>query len=91
MRKGDALDPGGLIAEAFRIDGIGPGECRDIFLDWALKMPADADLAAAADRLLDRHADAPADHPMRRTLTEGSAAPQAPRRRGGRAGRQEAQ
>ena len=88
MKKGDALDPGGLIAEAFRIEGIGAGECRDIFLDWALKMPADADLSAAATRLLARHADAPEDHPMRRTLTQGTATADAPRRRGGRMGRQ---
>ena len=90
MTKGDALDPGGLIAEAFRIDGIGPGECRDIFLDWALKMPADADLSAAAAQLLARHSEEPEDHPMRQTLIEGTATAQAPRRRGGRAGRQEA-
>ena len=87
MKKGDALDPGGLIAEAFRIEGIGPGECRDIFLDWALKMPAGADLTDAAARLLARHADAPEDHPMRRTLSQGTASAKAPRRRGGRAGR----
>ena len=87
MKKGDALDPGGLIAEAFRIEGIGAGECRDIFLDWALKMPADADLPAAATVLLARHEEAPADHPMRRTLAEGTRAGVRPRRRGGRAAR----
>ena len=35
---GEADDPKGLIREAYRIDGIGAGECRSIFMDWALSI-----------------------------------------------------
>jgi hypothetical protein len=39
MPKGDlAIDPRGLIYEAYRME-IGPAECRSIFLDWALGLP----------------------------------------------------
>ena len=40
MKKGDENDPKGLIFEAYRIDGITLPECRTIFLDWALSLPA---------------------------------------------------
>ena len=39
--KGNALDPKGLIAESYRIEGISAEQCRSIFVDWALSMPAD--------------------------------------------------
>ena len=84
--KGDAVDPTGLIAEAYRIDAVTASECRSIFLDWALKLPEDADSAALIAILLDRHADA-ADHPMTQTLRAGLDNAGAPRRRGGRAAR----
>ncbi len=83
----DEIDPTGLVREAYRIDGITPGECRSIFLDWALGVPVDADTAALIKALLARHAAAPAGHPMTEVLTDGLAAAQAPTRRGGRAGR----
>lgn len=73
-------DPKGLIAEAYRIDGITVGECRSIFLDWALSV---ADPAPAIARLL---AGRP-DHPMTQVLREGQAAPARTGRRGGRAAR----
>jgi hypothetical protein len=78
----DADDPRGVIAEAYRMEGIGPAECRSVFLDWALGM---ADARGAIPRLLQRH-DAPG-HPMTVVLREGLEAPPEPRRRGGRAGR----
>ena len=34
-------DPKGLIADAYRIDGIDKAECRSIFLDWALSLSGD--------------------------------------------------
>lgn len=83
----DELDPKGLIYEAYRINGITPGECRSIFLDWALSMPLGADEKACVAALLARYETEPADHPMTVTL-QAALAPQAPaRRRGGRAGR----
>jgi len=76
-----ALDPGGLIAEAYRIDGIGPPECRSIFLDWVLKQPADGDPRLAIATLLSLHGSAAPDHPMTAVLREGLAPPPVPRRR----------
>ncbi|MGJ8603800.1 MAG: hypothetical protein ACSHXH_06695 [Marivita sp.] len=85
MRKGDATDPKGLIAEAYKIDGITYEECRSIFLDWALAVPVDADSIALINVLLARHPVA--DHPMTQVLTEGLTAASAPKRRGGWKGR----
>ena len=79
-------DPKGLIHEAYRIDGIDDGECRSIFVDWALSISRD-DPRPLIETLLARYADAPADHPMRLVLAEGLADGPPPRRRGGRAGR----
>lgn len=90
----DPNDPRGLIAEAFRIDGIHEADCRSIFFDWALGMGADADLRPTIEALLARHADQPADHPMRQVLLEGlnrragvDASETGGRRRGGRRAR----
>jgi hypothetical protein len=85
MRKGDATDPKGLIAEAFKIEGITYEECRSIFLDWALAVPVDADSLTLIRELLARHPVE--DHPMTQVLTEGLSAAQAPKRRGGWKGR----
>jgi hypothetical protein len=75
------LDPGGLIAEAYRIEGIGTAECRSIFLDWALKQATGPDPRPAITVLLARHGSAAPDHPMTAVLTEGLAPPPTPRRR----------
>ena len=78
-------DPKGLIREAYQIKGIGEAECRSIFLDWALSLPAGTEPRALISRLLETHAET--DHPMTHVLREGLAAPIRPERRGGRAGR----
>lgn len=79
----DDADPRGLIAEAYRIDGIGEAECRTIFLDWALGLPAEADVPRLARAMLER-AEARPDHPMTRVLRSATEATGRPRRRGGR-------
>lgn len=84
--RDDMLDPRGLIREAFRIEGIAETDCRSIFFDWALGMPDAADLPACIRALLDRHADEPEDHPMRRVLLEGASAEPSRRGRRGRRG-----
>ncbi len=78
-------DPRGLVAEAYRIEGLGVEDARSIFFDWALGLPDGTDQGAAAARLLEAHADQPADHPMTRLLAEAVEGP-APGggRRGGR-------
>lgn len=84
----DRIDPKGVIAESYRIDGIGAAECRSIFLDWVLStdMPS-AGPAAAIAVLLDRHGADHPDHPMTDVLCAGlQGAPQRVRR-GGRAAR----
>lgn len=89
--KGDALDPAGLIREAFRIDGITAADCRVIFLDWAMKGSQPGDLRARVAALCEQYADQPADHPMMQTLRAGLADAPTAQRRGGRAGRFAAQ
>jgi len=82
--KADAeTDPKGLIYESYRIEGITPEECRSIFLDWALSLPAGADTANTLRLLLDRYGASAPDHPMTRVLSEGLETPAKPRRRGG--------
>lgn len=81
-------DPKGLVRESYRIEGITPGECRSIFMDWALSIPADARVADAARVLIATYAEAAPEHPMSAVLREALSAPATPRRRGGRLGRQ---
>ena len=81
-------DPKGLVRESYRIDGITPGECRSIFMDWALSLPVGAPVADAARVLIATYALAEPDHPMSTVLGEALAEPDHPRRRGGRNGRQ---
>ncbi|MDP5216013.1 hypothetical protein Q5Y75_02165 [Ruegeria sp. 2205SS24-7] len=82
-RGSDPLDPKGLIREAYRIDGITPPECRSIFLDWALSLPAEVDQNTALRTLHDRFGAETPDHPMTEVLAQGLKAAQNPRRRGG--------
>ena len=82
----DPNDPKGLIREAYRIDGITAGECRSIFLDWALSVTAD-DPKPLIGQLLGGYGAAHPDHPMTETLQAALASTGPARRRGGRAGR----
>lgn len=80
-------DPKGLIRESYRIEGISLPECRSIFLDWALSLPAGASPPEAMRTVLAAYGGAP-DHPMSQVLSEGLTRAKAePVRRGGRAGR----
>lgn len=81
--KGDALDPKGLIVEAYRIENVTEKECRSIFLDWALSLPLESDTGTAIRALLARYRGEAPDHPMTKTLSEGLTSMAAPRRRGG--------
>ncbi len=80
-------DPKGLVRESYRIDGITVGECRSIFVDWALSLPVDAPMKDALRALIAEYAQDAPEHPMSKVLAEGLTAPDAPRRRGGRAAR----
>lgn len=83
MKPTDAMDPKGLIYEAYQIEDIGPAECRSIFLDWALSLPEGGETADALRHLIARYADAEPNHPMSAVLRDGMASVVAPRRRGG--------
>ena len=80
-------DPKGLVRESYRIDGISLGECRSIFMDWALSVPLTIDTPEALRSLLAHYTPGNETHPMTSVLTEALVTPQAPRRRGGRIGR----
>lgn len=81
---GDPHDPKGLVREAYAMD-LGEAECRSVFLDWALSLPAGADPLPSVRALLDRHGAE--GHPMAGVLRAALAAPERQGRRGGRAGR----
>ena len=76
-------DPRDLIGESYRIEGIGPEDCRSIFFDWALGLPGETNPAEAAGRLL-AHFNGPEDHPMSALLREAMAAVETKRGRTGR-------
>jgi hypothetical protein len=81
-------DPKGLVRESYRIEGITGGECRSIFMDWALSIPVGRSVPDAVRVLIATYAVAEPDHPMSAVLHQALTAPEAPRRRGGRAARQ---
>jgi hypothetical protein len=81
-------DPKGLVRESYRIEGITGGECRSIFVDWALSLPAGISIPDAVRTLIAEYGQGAGDHPMTAVLTEALTAPDQPRRRGGRAARQ---
>lgn len=83
----DEADPKGLIRESYRIEGITPGECRSILLDWALGLPQGRDVATALQVLANHYAPLNKDHPMNAVLLAGLQKAEPARRRGGRAGR----
>lgn len=83
----DPLDPKGVIREAYRIDGIGEGECRSIFLDWALSISGEDDIQQVLTELLARHAPDHPEHPMTEVLRAGTKPAASARRRGGWRGR----
>ena len=80
-------DPKGLVRESYAIEGITLGECRSIFMDWALSLPLNADTPDALRSLIAHYGLQNPDHPMTGVLTEALVAPEAPKRRGGRTGR----
>jgi hypothetical protein len=80
-------DPRGLILESYRIEGITEGQCRSIFLDWALGITLGEDMVAKIQNLLNHYEPENPNHPMTQVLREGLAKGQDPKRRGGRAAR----
>jgi len=74
-------DPQGLIREAYSAGRIDICECRALFLDWTLGLPAGLDPAAALVAMIERHAGDAPDHPMSTLLFDSlSTAPRLRRR-----------
>jgi len=83
IREKDQFDTKGLIREAYRIEGISAGECRTIFLDWALSLPAEFDNRSAITQIMAHYSREPQGHPMTQVLQQGLDESIRPRRRGG--------
>ncbi|MDZ4096548.1 MAG: hypothetical protein U1D35_16745 [Paracoccaceae bacterium] len=83
----DEADPKGLVRESYQIEAITLGECRSIFVDWALSLPVGRAENEALAVLIARYVPQAPGHPMNAVLKAGLAAPETPRRRGGRAAR----
>lgn len=81
-------DPKGLVRESYAIEGITEGECKSIFIDWALSLKTGVDPMEALRVLIAQYGPGRDDHPMTRILGQALTAPDAPKRRGGRMGRQ---
>lgn len=81
-------DPRGLIRESYNIDGIHIGECRSIFLDWALFDDHEVSQRVRIQLLLDHYGALHPDHPMTEVLKGALEEPDQPKgRRGGRKAR----
>lgn len=81
-------DPKGLVRESYAIEGISEWECKSIFIDWALSLKPGVDPMEALRVLIAHYGPGRDDHPMTVILGQALTAPQAPKRRGGRMGRQ---
>ncbi len=81
--KLEEIDRTGLIREAYRMEGVGAAECRTIFLDWALKLPAGVSQQEAVALLLKTHGKDAPDHPMTAILRDGLGRAARKGRRGG--------
>lgn len=82
-----SVDPKGLIRESYNIEGITGGECRSIFLDWAINVNAGEDTLEQVRFLLGTYGIDHPHHPMTETLRAALEEPPKPARRGGRAAR----
>ncbi|AML52504.1 hypothetical protein AB9F29_14175 [Falsihalocynthiibacter sp. S25ZX9] len=81
------FDPKGLIKDCFSMDGITDAECRSVFVDWALSVPADVDTREALEALNVQYQQGPEGHPMLTVLKESLLEPAVTGRRGGWSGR----
>lgn len=82
-----AIDPKNLFEDAYDIDGITEGECRSIFLDWAISRPEEGSAKEAIATLHGHFSERFPDHPMTKVLAEGLGQTARTGRRGGRRAR----
>lgn len=81
------IDPRGLFTDSYDIEGITEGECRSIFLDWAIGVPAGQDARDWIKKVLSHFGPLHPAHPMTKVLTEGMGDAPGSGRRGGRSSR----
>lgn len=82
------IDPKGLFKDVYSMDGITAGECRSVFLDWAISGRVAGDEQAALATLYAHYGPQFPGHPMTEVLRQATEAPaQKPTRRGGVRGR----
>jgi hypothetical protein len=62
----EEADPKGMVRESYRIEGISLGECKSIFIDWALSLPVNASMKDALRVLLVHYALNAPDNPKRK-------------------------
>ena len=77
-------DPRGLILEAYNIENLSEKDCRTIFLDWALGVPAESDIAQLMPKLAEYYAELNPEHPMSILLKENTSSMQSIRSSRGR-------
>ena len=86
-REAATLDPRGLIKDSYAIAGITEPQCRSIFLDWAIGVPAGQEMRPMVAELLAIYVGDHPDHPMTGVLRDGLGDAGPARRRGGRKAR----
>lgn len=65
------MDPRGLFDDSFRIKGVTERECRSIFLDWAIGVPAEQDARSWVKLIHAYYRTRFPLHPMTKILAEG--------------------
>ena len=81
------MDGRGLFDDSYKIDGITEGECRSIFLDWAIGIPAGQEPKPWLVQIYAHYQPQFPDHPMTNVLKESLGQAEHTGRRGARAGR----
>lgn len=81
------MDKRELFLDSYRIEGITEGECRSIFLDWAIGIPSGQDPKPWLKLIYAHYQPQFPDHPMTKVLHESLGEAERTGRRGGRAGR----
>ena len=83
-----SIDPKGLIRESYNIENISMAQCRTIFFEWAVQIPADINATDYIEAGLAYYAPRnPPNHPMTQVMRDGLKPAETARRRGGRAAR----
>ena len=81
------MDSRELFEDSYKIEGITEGECRSIFLDWAIGIPAGQEHKPWLELIHGHYQPKFPEHPMTKVLSESLGQAKHTGRRGGRSGR----